>query len=105
MANITMRIDDELKTNLQQLLSDLGMDITTYFTLAAKQAVMEQGMPFTPKVIGRIDSDKVAVNKFGDFVLLMPKANKWSSLMQAIDMFSDDFMQAGRDASPEQERE
>lgn len=56
MANITMRIDDELKANLQKLLSDLGMDITTYFTLAATQAVMEQGMPFTPKIKGKYNS-------------------------------------------------
>lgn len=55
-TNITMRIDEELKSNLQKLLSELGMDITTYFTLAAKQAVMEQGMPFTPKVKGRYNS-------------------------------------------------
>lgn len=53
----------------------------------------------------RFNTDEVAVNRIGDIVLLMPKTNKWSSFMQAIDMFSDDFMQDGRDGSPEQERE
>ena len=53
----------------------------------------------------RFDTDEVAVNRIGDIVLLMPKTNKWSSFMQAIDMFSDDFMQDGRDGSLEQERD
>lgn len=53
----------------------------------------------------RFNTDEVAVNRIGDIVLLMPKTNKWSSFMQAIDMFSDDFMQDGRDGIPEQERE
>ena len=53
----------------------------------------------------RFDTDEVAVNRIGDIVLLMPKTNKWSSFMQAVDMFSDDFMQDGRDGSLEQKRE
>lgn len=53
----------------------------------------------------RFNTDEVAVNRIGDIVLLVPKTNKWSSFMQAIDMFSDDFMQDGRDGSLEQERE
>lgn len=53
----------------------------------------------------RFNTDEVAVNRIGDIVLLMPKTNKWSSFMQAIDMFSDDFMQDGRDSGLKQERE
>ena len=53
----------------------------------------------------RFNTDEVAANKIGDIVLLMPKTNKWSSFMQAIDMFSEDFMENGRDGGNEQERE
>ena len=53
----------------------------------------------------RFDTDEVAVNKIGDIVLLMPKTNKWSSFMQAIDMFSDDYMEDGRSNGTPQERE
>lgn len=45
-TNITMRIDEQLKAQLQELVSDLGMDMTTFFTLSAKQAVREQRIPF-----------------------------------------------------------
>lgn len=44
----------------------------------------------------RFNTDEVAVNRIGDIVLLMPKTNKWNSFMQAIDMFSEDFMENGR---------
>lgn len=45
-TNVTMRIDENLKAQLQELMGDLGLDMTTFFTMAAKQAVREQGIPF-----------------------------------------------------------
>lgn len=45
-TNITMRIDENLKAQLQELMSDLGLDMTTFFTMAAKQAIREQALPF-----------------------------------------------------------
>lgn len=50
-TNVTMRIDEQLKSQLQELMSNLGMDMTTFFTLAAKQAVREQALPFQPKML------------------------------------------------------
>lgn len=41
-----MRMDEELKSQLQELVSNLGMDMTTFFTVTAKQAVREQRIPF-----------------------------------------------------------
>ena len=41
----------------------------------------------------------------GDIVLLMPNTNRWSSFLQAVDLFSDDFMETGRNQGMEQERE
>lgn len=46
MANLTMRIDDELKKRAEELFNDLGMNMTTAFTIFAKQAVREQRIPF-----------------------------------------------------------
>ena len=45
-TNITMRIDTGTKEQLQDLMSDLGLDMTTFFTMAAKQAIREQRIPF-----------------------------------------------------------
>lgn len=53
----------------------------------------------------RFNTDEVAVNKIGDIVILTPKTNKWNSFMQAVDMFSEDFMEDGRIDELTQERE
>lgn len=53
----------------------------------------------------RFSSEEVLVNKIGDIVMLIPKKSKWDSFMKAIDMFSEDFMAAGRESEVVQERE
>ena len=45
-TNITIRIDEDLKVQLQELVSNLGLDMTTFFIMAAKQAVRERAIPF-----------------------------------------------------------
>ena len=45
-TNVTMRMDEDLKKQLQEIVSNLGMDMTTFFTISAKQAVREQRIPF-----------------------------------------------------------
>lgn len=42
-----MRIDEELKKQAEELFNDLGMNLTTAFTIFAKQAVREQRIPFS----------------------------------------------------------
>lgn len=53
----------------------------------------------------RFNTDEVAINKIGDIVMLVPKAAKWSSFIQAIDMFSSDIFENGRQDDIQQERE
>ena len=53
----------------------------------------------------RFDEDEVVINKVGDIVLLMPKNSRWNSLLQSLDLFSDDFMNDGRNQNIHQERE
>ena len=53
----------------------------------------------------RFQGDEVLVNKIGDVVLLMPKGDKWSGFLSALNLFSDDFMEEGRGETAGQERE
>lgn len=46
MANISMRMDDKLKKEADELFNDLGMNMTTALTIFVKQAVREQRIPF-----------------------------------------------------------
>ena len=45
-ATISIRIDSELKKNMERVCSDLGLNITTAFTIFAKKMVREQRVPF-----------------------------------------------------------
>ena len=53
----------------------------------------------------RFSSDEVMVNKIGDIVMLLPKTDNWDTFMEAIDMFTDDFMRDGRAEDLSQNRE
>lgn len=52
----------------------------------------------------RFDANEVSINKIGNIVLLSPKSDKWESVLQAIDMFSEDYMAEGRADQRAQER-
>ena len=45
----------------------------------------------------RFEGDEVSINKVGDIVILMPQENKWSGLLNSLELFSDDFMSDGRE--------
>ena len=53
----------------------------------------------------RFSDEEVAINKIGDVVILMPKENKWSGFLNSLNIFSEDFMNDGRERSVEQECE
>lgn len=53
----------------------------------------------------RFHDEEVAINKIGDVVILMPKEHKWSGFLNSLNLFSEDFMNDGREKSAEQERE
>ncbi len=46
-TNITIRIDEDLKKEAEELFSDLGLSMTSAFIAFVKQSVREQGIPFT----------------------------------------------------------
>lgn len=46
-TNITIRMDENLKKEAEELFSDLGLSMTTAFIAFTKQAVREQRIPFT----------------------------------------------------------
>ena len=53
----------------------------------------------------RFSGDEVAINKVGDIVILMPKEKPRVGFLNSMSLFSDDFMNKGREQPGEQERE
>ena len=46
MANINIRIDDNLKRQAEHVFDDLGLNMTTAITAFLKQVVLCHGIPF-----------------------------------------------------------
>ena len=45
-VNVTFRVDKELKTQADELFSELGMSLSTAFNIFLHQSVREQQLPF-----------------------------------------------------------
>jgi len=45
-VNVTIRMDETLKKQADELFSDLGLSLNAAFTIFAKQSVREQRIPF-----------------------------------------------------------
>ncbi len=52
----------------------------------------------------RFHGEEVSINKIGDVVILMPQENQWSGFLSGLSLFTDDFMDEGREQPPIQER-
>ena len=81
-TNITMRIDTTVKAQLQELMSDLGLDMTTFFTMAAKQAIREQRIPFE---VARDNFNAETLEAFKE----VEEMKKNPSAVKTYDSFSD----------------
>ena len=46
MTTVSLRLDDELKKGLDQMCEEMGMSLTTFFTVYAKRALRERRIPF-----------------------------------------------------------
>ena len=53
MAQINIRIDDDLKTRADHIFEELGLNMTTAFTIFIRQTIRQGGIPF--KVTTRTD--------------------------------------------------
>ncbi len=74
------------------------METAKIFTNGGSQAVR------LPKNC-RFDTTEVLVNRVGGIVMLVPKDNRWQSMLASLDMFTDDFLSGDRESLALEERE
>lgn len=102
-TNVTMRIDETLKAQLQELMSNLGLDMTTFFTMAAKQAVREQALPFRPDMntgLYGLQAYKLAMqntNYNKDGKATISSDDEWAEESEWDDMFNQIKKERGID--------
>ena len=53
----------------------------------------------------RFEGEEVYAQKIGHTLMLFPKDAAWSTFLDGLDGFSEDFMAQGREAMAEQKRE
>ncbi len=82
-TNITIRIDAELKRQAEELFSDLGMNLTTAFTIFARQAVREQKLPFAVSRAYNAETIKAIENAHGG-IGLSREFSSVSELMEEL---------------------
>jgi len=46
MAQVNIRIDDELKSRADSIFEELGLNMTTAFTMFIRQTIRQGGIPF-----------------------------------------------------------
>lgn len=74
------------------------METAKVFTNGGSQAVR------LPKDC-RFHDDEVLVNRIGNVVILIPKDDPWQSMLQSLDLFTEDFLADSIEDLPAQERE
>ena len=72
------------------------METAKVFTNGGSQAIR------LPKDC-RFQDDEVLVNRIGNVVILMPKDDPWQSMLQSLDLFTEDFLADGIEDLPAQE--
>ena len=46
MTTVTLRFDDETKRELDEMVNEMGMNLTTFFMVYAKRALRDRKIPF-----------------------------------------------------------
>jgi len=46
MTTISLRFDDEMKRQLDEMCDEMGMNLTTFFMIYAKRALRDRRIPF-----------------------------------------------------------
>jgi len=46
MAQVNIRIDDDLKVRAENIFNELGLNMTTAFTMFIRQTIRQGGIPF-----------------------------------------------------------
>lgn len=46
MTTVSLRFDDEMKKQLDEMCDEMGMNLTTFFTIYAKKALRDRRIPF-----------------------------------------------------------
>jgi len=82
-TNLTIRLDKELKEQAEQLFSELGMNMTTAFTIFARQAVRQGKIPFEIS-LNVPNAETIAAMEEANRISRDPNAKRYSSFEELV---------------------
>lgn len=67
-TNVTVRMDEELKQNMEAVCQELGMNMTTAFTIFARKMTREHRIPFEVSIDPVYAADSAVSSKAASFM-------------------------------------
>lgn len=63
MTTVSLRFDDQMKQELDEICDAMGMNITTFFTIYAKKVLRDRKIPFEIEAPVSTDTVETALDK------------------------------------------
>ncbi len=87
-VNVTLRVDDQLKAEAEDLFSDLGLSFNSAMNMFLKQSVREQRIPFVLKREGPNEATLAALKE----VRLMKADPSLGKAYNDVDAMMEDIL-------------
>jgi len=85
MAQISMRMDDDLKKQAEALFDDLGLSMSAAFTVFVKQSLRQGGIPFEITTNPfELKAQTIAAMQEANEISKDPTAKKYSSFSELL---------------------
>ena len=85
MANINIRVDDNIKAQAQELFASLGMDVSSAVNVFLRQSIAFGGIPFTIRQPRYNAQTEKAIREARDGVNLSEAFDSVAALREALD--------------------
>ena len=76
MTTISIRLEDDMKKELESLCDDMGMNLSTLFVIYAKKVLRERRIPFEVAAPPVFDPDKLDWDRIGKQLAEAERINK-----------------------------
>lgn len=84
---VSFRMDADLKTDMEKVCTELGMNMTTAFTIFARKVCREQRIPFEVSIEPRFNAESLAAFREAEDILAGRKQVKAYDNLD--DLFND----------------
>lgn len=94
MANLNIRIDDNLKKQAQELFKDIGLDMTTAITMFLQQAVTDNCIPFE---VRRYNAETMEAIKRAQTETDYSQYKKYNNFQEILNEVLEEMKEEGED--------